>query len=51
MSFKDVIPICEKTGEQAIEFCRQVMFNNVGVPKYLKPGQYLVVSTEPAFKS
>lgn len=43
VKFSDVIPVCEKTGEQAIEFCRQVMLNQVWVPKYLKPGQYLVL--------
>ena len=39
---KTVVPINVLSSDDPIEFCRIVMLEHLGVPKYLKNGQYVV---------
>ena len=41
---KTVVPINVKSTDDPIGFCREVMLHHRWVPKYLKPGQYIVHS-------
>ncbi|MBP7062197.1 hypothetical protein KA037_03405 [Patescibacteria group bacterium] len=34
---RTVVPLHVKTDELAIDYCRNIMLYNSGVPKYLKP--------------
>jgi hypothetical protein len=40
---ENVFPLNTPNSDEAIEFCRRVMLDRLGTPKYLKPDQYLVL--------
>lgn len=39
---KTVVPLCVTSYDDPIDFCREIMLQGLGVPKYLKNGQYVV---------
>ncbi len=39
---RTVVPLHATSDQLAIDYCRNIMLYNSGVPKYLKPGQYVV---------
>ncbi len=42
IQWKIIVPIAVTSHDDPIGFCREVMLHNRWVPKYLKPGQYIV---------